>query len=73
MSSGIPNSLQQLTGTLHEPPSPPLLTSTHFTVPGILLPLAGSTVCLRLEIDGQTVEGNEEEEVEEEDEVGVGE
>jgi hypothetical protein len=67
----MPNSLQQLTGTLQAPPSPPLLTSTHFTVPGVLLPLAGSTVCLRLDIDGQTAEGSEE--VEEEDEVGVGE
>lgn len=69
----MPNSLQQLTGTLQAPPSPPLLTSTHFTVPGVLLPLAGSTVCLRLEIEGQSVEGSEEEEVEEEDEVGVSE
>jgi hypothetical protein len=67
----MPNSLQQLTGTLHALPSPPLLTSTHFTVPGALLPLAGSTVCLRLEVEGQTVEGNEE--VEEEGEVGVAE
>lgn len=67
----MPNSLQQLTGTLHAPPSAPLLTSTHFTVPGVRLPFAGSTVCLRLDVDGQTVEGSEEEE--EEDELGVGE
>ena len=69
----MPNTLHQLTGTLQEPPSPPLLTSTHFTVPGVLLPLAGSRVCLRLETDGWIVECSEEEEVEEEDEMDVGE